>query len=631
MTDATLSAKVTADIVDFNKKFGELHHAVDGLAKKVEGPAAAAGSASAAIEQATGRWTTSFLAVGAAVGAVGLTVVSTIGEWTRAAAAAAEETEHIAQQTGIAAQTLESWSVALNRVGLDANTFSQAFRSLSKDIVKAQGAANFSETTFAKLGLTLEQLGSTEQVIRAVADRFAAMPDGAQKAQLAIDLFGRAGLKLIPVLNQGAAGLDAAARKAIEFGLVLDDSARSDLVRYDDALDDLGKAWDGLKTQVAVAAAPILLKAVELAASGVTMSIKIVGSIGQMVGEVRLFFGQLGEILVSVRAKTEAVTGFFKGMYDAVVGRSYVPDMVDDIGRQMQQLDVAMTAPARNATVNTAKIFEGLAFTTQSAMNQVVSTINFSWGSATQTVSNALAQMTSRQVIWAQVGIQIGQQFLGAMINQLFQLTTQWLLSNALRVASQTATNAAIVASDTATSATRLAIAQSEAVAEVGIMAGAKTTILAMFGAVGAALKALFVETLIPAIVAVGQFIMGVLSAIAAAMKSTIFGIPVGIAVLVGVIAIGVALAAAGAIKFAHGGIVTGPTMGLIGEAGPEAAIPLNRRGAAFMQNAFGFESPGGLGGRTPITIVLELDGRVLGRAVVPFLHDRMRAQAIGV
>jgi hypothetical protein len=31
--------------------------------------------------------------------------------------------------------------------------------------------------------------------------------------------------------------------------------------------------------------------------------------------------------------------------------------------------------------------------------------------------------------------------------------------------------------------------------------------------------------------------------------------------------------------KFADGGIVTGPTLGLLGEAGPEAVIPLNRLG----------------------------------------------------
>lgn len=42
----------------------------------------------------------------------------------------------------------------------------------------------------------------------------------------------------------------------------------------------------------------------------------------------------------------------------------------------------------------------------------------------------------------------------------------------------------------------------------------------------------------------------------------------------------GVISAIGGAIPFANGGIVTGPTLGLVGEAGPEAIIPLDRLGA---------------------------------------------------
>ena len=56
-------------------------------------------------------------------------------------------------------------------------------------------------------------------------------------------------------------------------------------------------------------------------------------------------------------------------------------------------------------------------------------------------------------------------------------------------------------------------------------------------------------------------------------------------AITAGHIAIGAATIAAGAAitgslaAFAEGCIVTGPTLGLIGEAGPEAVIPLSKRG----------------------------------------------------
>lgn len=608
MTDATLSAKVTADIADFTKKFDDMKGSIDRLGQQVQSPASAAASAAGAIEASTGRWKTAFLAVGTAVAAGAGVAVQAIAQWTSAAAQAAEQTEHIAQQTGIAAQTLEGWSVALNRVGLDVESFSLGFKALSKDIVKAQASADFSTTTFAKLGLTINQLGSTEEVIRHIADRFAAMPDGAQKAQLAIDLFGRAGLKLIPLLNQGAAGLDAATQKARDFGLVLDSSARTQLVQYDDALDDLGKAWDGLKTQVAIAAAPILLKAVELTSSAITMAVRIVGAIREMVAGAELAFARLGDVLLSVRAKTDAVAGFFKGLYDAVVGRSYIPDMVDDIGRQMQLLDVAMTAPARNATANTGRMFEGLAFTAQSAMNQLVSTINFSWGSATQTVSNALAQMTTKQIEWGQVGIQIGQQFLGAMINQILQLMTQWALATvfaqAQNVLQTTAHGAAEAAKTTITATNEAARLGITLATNKAIMAGTIVS-LASIAAVGGASLAVM-----EAVVVVASAFF---AAMAAALTATVVGAPLApafvaaaavmasagtAAVVASAAAIQAALGtaivattAALATPFAAGGAVFGPTLALVGEhatrSNPEFIGHANQLGLA--------------GGRTPI------------------------------
>jgi phage-related minor tail protein len=39
--------------------------------------------------------------------------------------------------------------------------------------------------------------------------------------------------------------------------------------------------------------------------------------------------------------------------------------------------------------------------------------------------------------------------------------------------------------------------------------------------------------------------------------------------------------------RFATGGIVTGPTVGLVGEAGPEAIIPLDRMGKMGGGNSY--------------------------------------------
>ncbi len=60
----------------------------------------------------------------------------------------------------------------------------------------------------------------------------------------------------------------------------------------------------------------------------------------------------------------------------------------------------------------------------------------------------------------------------------------------------------------------------------------------------------------------------------------------------------------------AQGGIVMRPTLAMIGEAGPEAVVPLDRAGAI---------------GTGPVIIIVELDGRRIAQATAPHLTDLIR------
>jgi len=61
------------------------------------------------------------------------------------------------------------------------------------------------------------------------------------------------------------------------------------------------------------------------------------------------FYALLGRIQGAV----DSVTGFFKNMYDKVVGHSYVPDMIDGIGQQFGRMNEVMTKPAQEAAAAT--------------------------------------------------------------------------------------------------------------------------------------------------------------------------------------------------------------------------------------------------------------------------------------
>jgi len=83
------------------------------------------------------------------------------------------------------------------------------------------------------------------EALAGVADQFAGLEDGASKVALGVRLFGDAGTKLIPLLNQGAAGLRQATAEAREFGVVVDGQTAKAAAEFNDNLTKLKVASEG--------------------------------------------------------------------------------------------------------------------------------------------------------------------------------------------------------------------------------------------------------------------------------------------------------------------------------------------------------------------------------------------------
>lgn len=87
----------------------------------------------------------------------------------------------------------------------------------------------------------------------------------------------------------------------------------------------------------------------------------VIGLMAKLVNGVRHWIGELGKVLHLAIAPVKAVEMAFFHLYDAVVGHSYVPDMVDGIAAQMSRLDAVMVDPAKKATKKAGEAFRALA------------------------------------------------------------------------------------------------------------------------------------------------------------------------------------------------------------------------------------------------------------------------------
>ena len=98
-------------------------------------------------------------------------------------------------------------------------------KKLATGMLEAATGSEASAQNFEALGVAVQNqdgtLRDSEQVLLDLADRFQAMPDGAEKAALAVDIFGKAGAEMIPFLNQGREGIGALKQEAAELGLQL--------------------------------------------------------------------------------------------------------------------------------------------------------------------------------------------------------------------------------------------------------------------------------------------------------------------------------------------------------------------------------------------------------------------------
>lgn len=163
--------------------------------------AAAFASAKAGLEKFSAAWATlgSLAGVGVVAGlAAGIKQMVDLGD----------EMNDLSQKVGISVKDLATWKLAAEQSGTSLESVAKGVKGLSQYMVQNGAALREAGITATDANGALVQL----------ADLFQAMPDGVEKTALAVQLFGKAGMDMIPMLNLGSQGLDEARKKAEEYG-----------------------------------------------------------------------------------------------------------------------------------------------------------------------------------------------------------------------------------------------------------------------------------------------------------------------------------------------------------------------------------------------------------------------------
>ena len=123
----------------------------------------------------------------------------------------ADNLAKLSQKTGVTVEDLSAFQKSAELAGVSSEGLSISMLKLNKALADAAGGAKLQTDALAAVGISQKEIAnlSPAQALERIADAFANTEDGANKTQVAMALFGKAGAELIPLLNGGSKALRA--------------------------------------------------------------------------------------------------------------------------------------------------------------------------------------------------------------------------------------------------------------------------------------------------------------------------------------------------------------------------------------------------------------------------------------
>jgi soluble cytochrome b562 len=354
--------------------------------------------------------------MGKIAGAIGTAFVASIGvdtvqAWASATKGALEFAGSLgetAQQLGVTTNELQEFRYIATQTGIEQGQMDKALQKTTRTLGELATPTKAQAEALKELGLSAKDLAGlgTGDFITLLADKFKGLT-AAQQAALGAQLgLGRGFQTMIPLLNEGSAGIERMRDEAHKLGIVISETAiqnadkNADLLStyeqistaqknaalampenvkaymaYEKAVLDLqlgfykliggiskwadeNKRWE---TDVVPAWRAFSAWSVEFQKNVSDMVLFVPRAIGNMVTAISNWIGNtLGKVWDEAERKIRSAGAAFAWLYDVVVGHSYIPDMVTEIGANMAKLDALMVKPAEKATAATARKFQEL-------------------------------------------------------------------------------------------------------------------------------------------------------------------------------------------------------------------------------------------------------------------------------
>ncbi len=238
-TIATLNVLIKATTAPFKKAL----RSASASAKKF-------GKSIAAIGKRVAKFG-ALVATGAVVGLVAL---------TKQAFTAIDSMAKLSGAIGISTDKLAGFQLAAELGGISTQAMDKALKKMVRGIGQAGQGLSTQVKAFKALGLTFDELKTKTPAdqFAIISERMRELGTASERAAIAADIFGKAGIDLLNIFAGGAEGLQKAQEAADALGLSMSNVDAKQVENANDAFLQVKRALTGIGRQIAIGVAPVV-------------------------------------------------------------------------------------------------------------------------------------------------------------------------------------------------------------------------------------------------------------------------------------------------------------------------------------------------------------------------------------
>lgn len=154
----------------------------------------------------------------------------------------------MAQKAGVSSEALAGLSLSGKKVGVDVEGITKALAFLNSNMVKAAIAPEGTKNAFTRMGVEVKDAGGkmrdTSSVFLDVVSKLSALPQPEQ-GFIVKQLFGKGGVEILPLINQGIDEINKNTAEAKGFGLG-DPATVAASQKFKETVVDIGAEFEGL-------------------------------------------------------------------------------------------------------------------------------------------------------------------------------------------------------------------------------------------------------------------------------------------------------------------------------------------------------------------------------------------------